>query len=243
MLAAWSCTTTQRWRPFVRTRPEHAPSMTVRCGPCPSLAAVSGPQQDRLIECQHRRAVLLNIALITALGAAPMQADAGQQVSPDLVPYASPGQYSMLVPVTWKQTSKPGADVMFQDAAASSNTLGVSILPVRIQSLEQFGSLRDVETRILAAERAKESTMSTAMLSSSVRGSPPNTTYEFEYEVDSTRGKKRLLAAVTVAGSKLHILNASVGCGKGETATCAPLEADLQRLRRAIASFDVDRGA
>lgn len=85
--------------------------------------------------------------------------------------------------------------------------------------------------------------MSTAMLSSSVRGSPPNTTYEFEYEVDSTRGKKRLLAAVTVAGSKLHILNASVGCGKGETATCAPLEADLQRLRRAIASFDVDRGA
>lgn len=77
--------------------------MTVRCGPCPSLAAVSGPQQDRLIECQHRRAVLLNIALITALGAAPMQADAGQQVSPDLVPYASPGQYSMLVPVTWKQ--------------------------------------------------------------------------------------------------------------------------------------------
>lgn len=91
------------------------------------------------------------------------------------------------------------------------------------------------------AERAKESTLSTAMLSSGVRGSPPHTTYEFEYEVDSTRGKKRFLSAVTVAGSKLHILNASVGCGKGEAATCAPLEADLQRLRRAIASFDVDR--
>lgn len=38
--------------------------------------------------------------------------------------------------------------------------------------------------------------------------------YDFEYDLDSTRGRKRILNTVTIYRSKLYILNAQYKCEK-----------------------------
>ncbi len=48
-----------------------------------------------------------------------------------------------------------GADVLFVEPADKAGDIGVTVSPVRIKSLEQFGDLTAVGDRLLAAERSK----------------------------------------------------------------------------------------
>jgi len=84
--------------------------------------------------------------------------------------------------------------------------------------------------------------------------------YCYEYDLDSTRGRKRILNVVTIAGSRLYIVNGQVKCGKAVAAeaagddgapplvTAATCELDgaaaaaLAALRLAAASFEVVLG-
>ena len=50
---------------------------------------------------------------------------------------------------------KAGADVLFVDPARKSSTLGVTVNPVRVDSLDAFGDLDTIAARLLQAERAK----------------------------------------------------------------------------------------
>lgn len=60
--------------------------------------------------------------------------------------------------------------------------------------------------------------------------------YEYEYELDSTRGRKRVLNAVCVWQSKLYILNAVTKCGK-EQGQCK--EDVLATLRGVMGTFEL----
>jgi hypothetical protein len=61
--------------------------------------------------------------------------------------------------------------------------------------------------------------------------------YCYEYELDSTRGRKRVLDAVTIFSSRLYILSAAAKCGK--EACGEGDEAAVELLRRVAQSFDV----
>lgn len=61
--------------------------------------------------------------------------------------------------------------------------------------------------------------------------------YDYEYELDSTRGRKRILNTVTIIASKLFIVNAQYKCGK-EAFSDAD-EAAVKVLREIVASFVV----
>lgn len=65
--------------------------------------------------------------------------------------------YSLERPQAWEQTSKAGADVLFVNPARKSTTLGVTVSPIRINSLDKFGSLETVRDKLLATEKAKVS--------------------------------------------------------------------------------------
>ena len=101
-----------------------------------------------------------------------------------------------------------------------------------VPSLEQFGSLDDVTQKLVAAERAKarparrppallsarlkafcrlrraqESTLSVEVLSASQRRSSRGALlYEVDYLLDSSRGRKRVLAAACIDASTLYLL-------------------------------------
>lgn len=61
----------------------------------------------------------------------------------------------MLMPPHCGTAGKAGADVLFVDPQRKSSTLGVTVSPVRVDSLDAFGDLDTVASRLLQAERAK----------------------------------------------------------------------------------------
>ncbi|KAF6253045.1 PsbP-domain-containing protein [Scenedesmus sp. NREL 46B-D3] len=150
--------------------------------------------------------------------------------------------YKLSVPAGWDRKDKAGADVLFEDPARRSTSVGVTVSPVRVASIEQFGGLEAVGKRLLDAERKKESTLDAQLLSYSSRtGDGGALLYDYEYSLDSTRGLKRILNTVTITGSKLYILNANFKCDKD--AGCGPEQGGtVALLRQVAASFDAGAG-
>jgi hypothetical protein len=161
-----------------------------------------------------RRSLLALAASIIALPTA----FSPQSLAADFTTYSNPAQkYSFQRPESWEQVDKAGADVLFRDPLKKSSTLGMTVLPVMVPTLEKFGSLESVAEKLIAAEKAKESTLSVEMLNQNQRETPfASAVYDFVYEVDSTRGRKQIVNCVAIVESKLYILNGSVSCGKRE---------------------------
>lgn len=147
--------------------------------------------------------------------------------------------------------------MLFEDPARRSTSVGVTVSPVRVASIDQFGDLDAVGRRLLDVERRKvcgppaqhgllaaavrcashvrasppkqqqplppriatpalaslppppprpalqESTLGVSLLSSSCRsGGSGALLYEYEYELNSSRGTKRILNTVTITGAR-----------------------------------------
>lgn len=135
---------------------------------------------------------------------------------------------------------KAGADVLFENPEKRAATLGVTVLPVMISSLDQFGTLEEAGERLLAVEKGKESTLGVEMLSQRERILIPGSLkfYDFVYELNSTRGRKRIASTVTIANKKLYIANANIPCGKVESCQYDALQIQ-QLLENAALSLTV----
>ncbi|KAG5050125.1 hypothetical protein AAZX31_04G191500 [Glycine max] len=117
--------------------------------------------------------------------------------------------FTLLTPSSWTKVDKAGATVLFQEADMGSNNIGVVVNPVRLKTLEEFGTPQFVADKLLQAERRKESTKEVELITVAERsGEGGLQIYEFEYKVDSTRGgMKRIFSAAFVASKKLYLLN------------------------------------
>lgn len=188
-----------------------------------------------------------------------------------------------------------GADALIEDPSKRSTSVGVTVNPVRVQNIKDFGTLDDVGQKLMQAEQKKvrcrdpfeslcksiwlylyllhtfltplsfqatelnesnsccsssvtdparrptvvqESTMDVRMISQDTRaGSDDSLLYDFEYELDSTRGRKRILNTVTIYKSKLYILNGNLKCSKEGCGD--DNQAGIAVLRQVAGSFDV----
>jgi len=76
------------------------------------------------------------------------------------------------------------------------------------------------------------------MVAQSARtGAGGDALYDFEYELDSTRGRKRILNTVAITPAGLFIVNGNAKCG---AEACGDADAAaIAALRAAAASFDV----
>ena len=63
--------------------------------------------------------------------------------------------YRIERPSAWEQTSKAGADVLFADPAKKSTTVGVTVSPIKIAGLEQFGDVETVRKKLINTEKQK----------------------------------------------------------------------------------------
>lgn len=84
----------------------------------------------------------------------------------------------------------------------------------------------------------QESTQSAELLGQSQRtGASGTEFFEYDYTISTTRGDKRILSAVGVAGGKLYIVNGSIKCeGPEKCRENTPL---IQLVRNSVASFDL----
>lgn len=123
----------------------------------------------------------------------------------------------------------------------------MTVNPVRVSSIEAFGALEAVGSRLLDTERAKESTLGVTLVRQYTKvstGGSGALLYCYEYELDSTRGLKRILNTVTIYDSRLYILNGSCKCekkGEGGQGGCDAGEgpATLALLRAVADTFEV----
>lgn len=80
--------------------------------------------------------------------------------------------------------------------------------------------------------------------SSQRRGSGGALLYDYVYELDSTRGRKRIFNTVSITDSKLYILNGQFKCDKeGGCEDSSEAQAALAALAGVAASFDVGPAA
>ena len=63
--------------------------------------------------------------------------------------------YRINRPSSWEQTSKAGADVLFTDPQRKSTTVGVTVNPIKIAGLEQFGDVTTVREKLINTEKQK----------------------------------------------------------------------------------------
>ncbi|GLJ21218.1 hypothetical protein SUGI_0388860 [Cryptomeria japonica] len=133
----------------------------------------------------------------------------GEEIKLDLERYNDKIEgFTLLIPSDWKKVDKAGATVLFEDPVVKSNNIGVVVNPIRISSLKEFGTPQVVAEKLLQAEKKKPSTNDARLIKVDQRpihGDIP--LYELEYALDSSRGIKRVLSAVTIASKKLYLLN------------------------------------
>jgi hypothetical protein len=76
--------------------------------------------------------------------------------APPTTPYVNEAQrYSLSIPSSWERKGKAGADVLFEDPERRSTSVGVTVNPVRVASIEQFGGLEAVGKRLIEVEAGK----------------------------------------------------------------------------------------
>jgi hypothetical protein len=87
----------------------------------------------------------------------------------------------------------------------------------------------------------QESTEYVNLLSSaSRRGENGTLIYTYDYKIDTSRGKKRIISTLAVAGQKLYILNGTVKCSKPGS-DCSPVGGPgvVETVQAASSSFDI----
>lgn len=161
-----------------------------------------------------------------------------EEMSSELVSFEdSLKGFKLSRPSSFEYTTKAGADAYFRDPNIRGLAIGITILPVSISSLEQFGSLQATGQRLLETEKAKESTISASMLTQEERSTNGIVYYDFEYETNTTRGKKIIICTVTIVNSKLWILNGTIPCKADSSCDRGSKFIDL--IRQSALSFQV----
>jgi hypothetical protein len=142
-------------------------------------------------------------------------------------------------PEGWKVVSKAGATLLLRDPAEKYSTIGITVSPVKISSLSEFGSVHEIGEKLVRAEAAKESTVpgGVTLISEGTReGAASSATfYDYDYRLVTTHGNKRVLNSVAVEDNVLYIMNAQV-YEKAEDAT-------VPTYRAVAGTFDVGRAA
>uniref|UniRef100_A0A7N0TX19 PsbP C-terminal domain-containing protein n=1 Tax=Kalanchoe fedtschenkoi TaxID=63787 RepID=A0A7N0TX19_KALFE len=134
-------------------------------------------------------------------------AEQGQDLANELDRYTDSEEgFTLLKPHSWNKVEKAGANVLFEEGG---NNIGVVVTPVRLSKLSDFGTPQFVADKLIQAEKRKESTNDARLIEFKERsGQGGLEVYEFEYEVDSSRGGlKKIFSAAFVASKKLYLLN------------------------------------
>jgi len=149
--------------------------------------------------------------------------------------------FELRYPSTWEPTKKLIKTHSYELnlTGPSSNFVGLVVDPVKIQSVEEFGTIQEVAERVLGLERKKDGVTSAELVSTEVRvqnnasGNPELSYYVLDYKVDSSRGKKRFLSVATITGQQLFVLTAQAKDNDYDSSSAV--------LHRIIDSFHVKK--
>ena len=147
--------------------------------------------------------------------------------------------YSIAYPDDWKDGSKPVRTHEHERLLASPTgggvKLGITVDPVKIESLEAFGSLDQTTERVLGVERGRDGVKEVTLRNNAAvleDGQP--TYYTINYVTESSRGTKIFLCKYCIANRRLYVLQA-----QANVATFDSDEAVRSTLESLVGSFKV----
>ncbi len=122
--------------------------------------------------------------------------------------------YVIAPPPTFVPSNKPLKthldEINFSPPPSSSGatrgyTIGVTVDPVRIGGIREFGSPGEVAARVVTAEVGRDGVFEVT-LAKDPREDPTNGGYDIEYVSDGKRGTKRFVTRVYVKDGFLYVL-------------------------------------
>ncbi|KAG7336984.1 photosystem II oxygen evolving complex protein PsbP [Nitzschia inconspicua] len=127
----------------------------------------------------------------------------------------SPVSYRIDLPSSMKESSKPVKthldEVNFSSESLKGYQYGVTVDPVRISSIQEFGTPEEVAARVVTAEVNRDGVFEVTLLEDPYKVSDDGkeSAYILEYLSDGKRGKKVILNKIFVSSSKLlYVLTA-----------------------------------
>jgi hypothetical protein len=126
--------------------------------------------------------------------------------------------YQLELPPTFQESRKPVKthfDELLFSSSEMKGSIGITIDPLRIKSLKQFGSAQEIAARVVTAEVNRDGIFEVTLLKDPYE-SPDGSFVSLEYLSDGKRGKKVILTKIyvvedgTTAPSYLCVLTAQV---------------------------------
>ena len=145
--------------------------------------------------------------------------------------------FRLSYPATWEPSSKPVKTHLLESilkGPAHKAQLGVTVDPVKISSLEEFGSIAEVSERVLKVEEGRDGVQAVELRRAVAEPGSP-TYYVIEYAVASSRGKKMYLCKYCIAQRKLYVLQTQAALDSYD----ADADSIRTQLNSIVASFVV----
>ena len=185
----------------------------------------------------ERRAVSAGLASALLTLALPTHAD---ESTPSLFERKdTQNAYQLSYPTDWAESGKPVKTHLHELLVAGSgpgrSKLGVTIDPVKIDSLEQFGSLAQTTERVIGVEQTRDGVKQVTLRGNAAEvaeGKP--TYYTIDYVTESSRGTKIFCCKYCIANRKLYVLQ--VQCNLDAYDADAQIRANLKGI---VDSFQV----
>lgn len=142
-------------------------------------------------------------------------------------------------PQTFTPTNKPLQTHLDEINLQSSSTKGyqysITVDPIRLKSLRDFGTPEEVGAKIVMAELRRDGILDVRMGRDPIEAGNQGA-YDVEYISDGKRGKKHFVTRTVVMDGKLVVLTVQV---KEEDWGSSTGVADIQQVWDAVASFQV----
>ena len=122
--------------------------------------------------------------------------------------------YHLSYPADWKEAPKPVKTHMHESLLSSTSgkglKLGITVDPVKIDSLEAFGTLDQVTERVLAVEAARDGVQNVTLRANAAQlgdtAAEIPSYYTIEWATVSSRGKKLFSCKYCITSKKLYVL-------------------------------------
>ena len=140
--------------------------------------------------------------------------DVSKSMNNENMIYVSEGKgfsYVFEVPNEFKNNNKPLKthldEVNFTKEGESSYQFGITVDPVRIQSLKQFGSPAEVAARVVSAELVRDGITDVTLVKDAIEDESTGY-YAIDYISKGKRGVKHFMTRICVMNQMLYVLTA-----------------------------------
>eukprot|EP00804_Cyclotella_cryptica_P013724 CCRYP_018832-RA/>CCRYP_018832-RA protein AED:0.44 eAED:0.44 QI:0/-1/0/1/-1/1/1/0/183 len=147
----------------------------------------------------------------------PRPSFAGDETIPETqAAYVSPPnqkfRYTVTPPPSFAPSNKPLKthldEINFSPPDARGYALGITVDPVRIKSIREFGTPEEVAARVVTAEVNRDGVFQVTLAKDPVEDADAGGCYDIEYISEGKRGIKRFVTRIYIKDGFLYVLTA-----------------------------------